>query len=66
MVVPPQAVPVWLQTHSVILAGILASLKEWMVSVGQPQDPDGFLDKAMVDSKMTRSVLTNIFKASTH
>ena len=66
MFVPPQAAPVWLQTHSVILAGILASLKEWMVSVGQPQDPDGLFDKAMVESKMTRSVLTNILKASTN
>ena len=62
----PQGVPVWLQTHSVILAGILSSMKDSMVSEGQPQDPDpGFFDNAMVvDSKMTKSVVANIFEIS--
>ena len=62
----PQGVPVWLQIHSVILAGILSSMKDSMVSEGQPQDPDpGFFDNAMVvDSKMTKSVVANIFEIS--
>lgn len=63
MFAPPHGAPVWWQSHSVILTGILCSLKEWIVSKGHPQNPDpGFFDIAMLDSKMTKSVLHNIFE----
>ena len=57
----PHGSPGWAQIHSVTFAGIRFSLTDSIVSQGQLSQ-DEFVDKATEDSKMIKSVLTNIFE----